>query len=165
MKPFSETKVGAFLKDKAPDILGVVGDVLPDKGGLGVIKNMIKKHAGMSEEEKDQAIALVVEHEVELTRLENEDRANARKRESDIVTSENAPILNKIVQPILALVIVGSTIIIWALILFRNYEPKVNEAMIIGALTTMSANVLQYYFGSSSGSKQKSDQLDQMRNK
>lgn len=91
---------------------------------------------------------------------EIEDAASAREREVQIATSDKSPLINKVVQPILAIIIVVATLTIWALILFRNYEPKINEAMIVGALTTLAANVLQYYFGSSSSSKQKQDMLE-----
>ena len=43
-KKFSETKVGKFLKNKAPNILNVVGDVLPNNGVLGVVKNLISSY-------------------------------------------------------------------------------------------------------------------------
>ena len=36
-KKFKETKIGAFLKDKAPKILDTIGDVLPDNGAFGVV--------------------------------------------------------------------------------------------------------------------------------
>ena len=42
-KKFSETKVGKFLKTAAPGIIGTVGDVLPDAGVLGLVKNLIQK--------------------------------------------------------------------------------------------------------------------------
>jgi len=43
MKKIKETKLGNWLKDKAPHILDVVGDLLPDSGGLGVVKNLIDR--------------------------------------------------------------------------------------------------------------------------
>lgn len=42
-KKFSQTKVGQFLTNKVPSILGVVGDVLPDAGVLGMVKGLIEK--------------------------------------------------------------------------------------------------------------------------
>ena len=42
-KKFKDTKVGQFLTDKLPGILGIVGDVLPDAGVLGVVKGLIDK--------------------------------------------------------------------------------------------------------------------------
>jgi len=37
------TKLGAWLKTKAPKVLDVVGDLLPDQGALGVVKNLLDK--------------------------------------------------------------------------------------------------------------------------
>ena len=41
VKKIKDTKIGAFLKNKAPDILQAVSGILPDKGGLGIVKNLI----------------------------------------------------------------------------------------------------------------------------
>jgi len=38
-----DTKLGGWLKSKAPKVLDVVGDLLPDSGGLGVVKNLIDR--------------------------------------------------------------------------------------------------------------------------
>ena len=35
------TNLGRWLKTKAPKVLETVGDLLPDKGGLGVVKNLL----------------------------------------------------------------------------------------------------------------------------
>ena len=43
MKKIKETKLGSWLASKAPQVLDVVGDLLPDSGGLGVVKNLIDK--------------------------------------------------------------------------------------------------------------------------
>ena len=37
-KKFKDTKIGAFLKNKAPKILNAVGDILPDNGTYGIVK-------------------------------------------------------------------------------------------------------------------------------
>ena len=37
-----DTKFGHWLKDKAPDVLNVVGDMLPDRGVLGVAKTLLE---------------------------------------------------------------------------------------------------------------------------
>ena len=38
-KKLRDTKVGQWLKDRAPSVLDVVGDALPDRGVLGVDKD------------------------------------------------------------------------------------------------------------------------------
>ena len=42
-KKIKDTKLGSWLAEKAPNVLGVVGDLLPDNGALGVVKNLIDK--------------------------------------------------------------------------------------------------------------------------
>ena len=40
-KKIKDTALGKWLKSKAPKILESVGDLLPDKGGLGIVKNLL----------------------------------------------------------------------------------------------------------------------------
>tara|TARA_B100001057_G_scaffold53533_1_gene47538 strand:- start:5067 stop:5504 length:438 start_codon:yes stop_codon:yes gene_type:complete len=42
-KKIKDTGLGKWLKSKAPNVLNVVGDLLPDSGGLGIVKNLIEK--------------------------------------------------------------------------------------------------------------------------
>ena len=44
-KKIKDTKLGSWLAEKAPQVLGVVGDLLPDSGGLGIVKNLIDEGA------------------------------------------------------------------------------------------------------------------------
>ena len=55
-KKIKDTKLGAWLADKAPDILGVVGGLLPDKGALGIVKNLIDKDPEVDSEEAQRVI-------------------------------------------------------------------------------------------------------------
>lgn len=156
-------------------IIGAIKGVLSGKG-TDLIKSVggIVDNLTLSKEEKEklriELIKSTNEHiekmEVEATKrleIDLKEMESARNREIQLATSEHTPMLSKIITPLLALIIVLCTIIIWSLILFRNYEPKVNEAMIIGSLTTMSASVLAYYFGSSTGSKSKQGIIEKMR--
>ena len=52
MKKLKDSKLGKLLKDKAPRILNVVGDLLPDKGVMGVVKNLIDAEPALTSEEK-----------------------------------------------------------------------------------------------------------------
>ena len=58
-KKFSQTKVGLFLAGAAPGILGTVGDILPDSGVLGVVKNLISKEESLPAEDKEKAMKLL----------------------------------------------------------------------------------------------------------
>jgi len=46
-KKIKDTALGAWLKEKAPGILGTVGDLLPDQGALGIVKNLLDKEPGV----------------------------------------------------------------------------------------------------------------------
>ena len=133
---------------KGGEIVKTVGDV---------VDNLIT-----SKEEKEQlkielqkviyAHEEVIEKEI-TTRYEIEvkDRDGARKRETDIATSEKAPLINKIISPLLALLILGSCFVMWYIILFKDIpkEKEIIVAGIVGSLTTLSMAVVSYYFGSS----------------
>lgn len=58
-KPFKDTKIGEFLKEKAPAILDKIGDVLPDKGVLGIVKGLIDSDDSLSPEDKEHALKLL----------------------------------------------------------------------------------------------------------
>jgi len=38
-----DTSLGKWLKEKAPGVLDTVGDLLPDQGALGIVKNLLDK--------------------------------------------------------------------------------------------------------------------------
>ena len=81
MNKIKDTKIGKFLAEKAPNVLKVVGNVLPDNGALGIIKNLIDGDPDLSPEEKAQMHAQLVE----LYKLEVEDRDSARQREVEMM--------------------------------------------------------------------------------
>ena len=65
MKKIRDTKLGAWLKEKAPQVLEVVGDALPDAGMLGILKNLIDKEDGLSPAEKKELMALAQQERIE----------------------------------------------------------------------------------------------------
>jgi hypothetical protein len=79
-KKFKDTKLGKWLKEKAPDVLDTVGDFLPEEGVLGIVKNIIDKTPNLSPEDKAAAQAMVRE----MYELEVADRDSARKREVEV---------------------------------------------------------------------------------
>lgn len=56
-----DTKLGGWLRDKAPDILDTVGDLLPDSGGLGVVKNLLDRNPNVDPEEAKAKIEAEVQ--------------------------------------------------------------------------------------------------------
>lgn len=121
-----------------------------------------------TEAQKAEASQIIAEmaHSENLFKAEVEDRSSARDRESAIATAEAAPLLNKVVTPVLAIGVVGLTFLLFAVVLFDTtvIDPARKDLAIyiLGALTTAIAQVLSYYFGSSSGSVQKTDFMEKI---
>lgn len=68
MEKIKDTKLGDWLKSKAPGILSLVGDLLPDKGGLGIVKNLLDKEKGVDPEEAKAAVQAEVEFQNNVSR-------------------------------------------------------------------------------------------------
>lgn len=86
-KPFKETRIGVFLKEKAPVILDKVGEFLPEKGGLGILKNMITKDEKLSPEDKEFALK---ELELDIKEMEQITERWKADMTSDSWLSKNA---------------------------------------------------------------------------
>ena len=61
------TKLGAWLKSKAPNVLNVVGDLLPDSGGLGVVKNLITNDPEVDTDEGMAAVEAEIQFQNNVT--------------------------------------------------------------------------------------------------
>ena len=101
------------------------------------------------------------------------DTANARDNESRAQESDNASWMAKNIHPILAIGILCLTFFMYWYIVFSDASITVlaNNTMkdvviyILGALTTVATQVVSYYFGSSSGSADKSKTLNTLARK
>ena len=62
-----DTKLGAWLKSKAPNVLNVVGDLLPDSGGLGVVKNLITNDPEVDTDEGMAAVEAEIQFQNNVT--------------------------------------------------------------------------------------------------
>ena len=82
-KKFKDTKVGKFLSSKGSDIADLVGDVLPDNGVLGLVKNVLDKDDSMPQQDKDIALELLKQDEIEMQevtkRLESDNEHNVTR--------------------------------------------------------------------------------------
>ncbi len=110
-----------------------------------------------------QAKLMQMAQQGQLAELEamGKEMESARNREIQIATSESAPMLNKIVTPVLALGTVGLTFILFGVIIFTDVDADSKDILIyvLGALTSAVTMVLGYYFGSSAGSKEKDNKI------
>lgn len=66
-KKIKDTNLGKWLKEKAPSVLDTVGDLLPDQGALGVVKNLLDKEPGISPEEAKAAVEAEVQFQNNVT--------------------------------------------------------------------------------------------------
>lgn len=141
-KKFKDTKVGNFLKKVAPNIIDKVGDVLPDKGVLGVVKNLIDKDESISAEDKE----IAHNHLKELYALEVSDRDSARTRES-IVRKYGVDWLFSLTG------IIGLTSFAYLIYVIVNVEvPENNKELfihLIGIVEGVALSIFSYYFGQS----------------
>ncbi len=65
-KKLKDTAVGKFLAGAGSNIIGSLGDVLPDKGVMGLVKNLIKKDPELPAEDKEKALALLNQDTIEM---------------------------------------------------------------------------------------------------
>ena len=145
-KKFSETKVGKFLSKAAPGILGVAGDILPDAGVLGMVKNLIQKEdpAVLPAEDKEKALKLLEQDMVEMQEI-------SKRWDSDMKSDSW---LSKNTRPMSLIFLTVSMVI---LILLDSFEIEFNVAEgWVSLLQTLLVTVYVAYFGSRGAEKFKS---------
>ena len=142
MKKLKDSKLGKLLKDNAPRILNVVGDLLPDKGVMGVVKNLIDVEPALTSEEKK----MLHQQAVEFYKLEVEDRDSARKREVEIMkTGAKDWMMN-----LTGIVGLFSFLFLVYAIVFITVPEHNKELMIhtTGIVEGIVLSIVGYYFGS-----------------
>lgn len=70
-KSFNETKIGIFLKKVAPKLLNNVGNILPDQGAFGLLKNLISQAPSVeiTQEDKETALKLLEQDIIEMQEI------------------------------------------------------------------------------------------------
>jgi len=142
-KKFKDTNLGKFLANTAPNILDIAGDLLPDAGVLGMVKNLIERDESISPEAKQAALAKAKE----MYELEIKDRDSARSREVEVKktgSKDTMMMLTGIVG------LVSFLFIIYAVV----YEEGVlhNELFVhlMGMVEgVVISNIFAYYYGTS----------------
>ena len=67
MEKIKDTKLGKWLKSKAPNVLNTVGDLLPDQGALGLVKNLIDKDPDVDTAEGTAMVDAEIEFQKNVT--------------------------------------------------------------------------------------------------
>ena len=170
--------IQAILTPLLGNGLNLVANAVMAKGKDYVEKKLgVELKPDMSSEDLAKIQIAQMEHEEELLRLRIEedkldlaelemrlkDTNDARVRETQIVTSDKAPLLNKLITPILALGLLGITFTLFGIVLFQAspIDPSRKDILIyiLGVLSAVATQVVSYYFGSSQSSKDKTDAL------
>jgi hypothetical protein len=157
-----------ILKSVAPTLATAVAGPL---GGAAVTALAAKLGVSDSVDAVAKAIAgdpaaaqKIAELELEYAKLNAQDRDSARKAYAAIATSENSTKLDKLVVPILALGVVGLAFTLIGVLMFVDTPSDQQQLVIfaLGFITSAAGQVLSFYFGSSQGSKDKTEDMKGM---
>ena len=142
MKKFKDTKVGKLLSKVAPSVLNVAGDLLPDAGVLGVVKNLIDKDDTIPPQDKE-----ALHNELkELYQLEVKDRDSARKRQVNFAKTGKIDYMHDFTGVI---GLVSFCFMIYAVVYLEipenNKEIFIN---ILGICQGITLSIFGFYYGS-----------------
>ena len=139
-KKFKETKIGAFLKNKAPKILDGIGDILPDNGAFGIVKNLISSDNSISPEDKEMALKLLEQDIAEMNNISSRWQSDMK---SDSWLSKNT-------RP-MALIFLTLAMTIF-IVLDSTILLQIKESW-VSLLETLLITVYVAYFGSRGAEK------------
>ena len=145
-KKFKDTKVGKFLSKTAPAILGTVGDIIPDAGVLGLVKNLIEKEdpVVLPPEDKEKALKLLEIDMVEMQEI-------SKRWESDMKSDSW---LSKNTRPLTLIFLTVSMVL---LVLLDSFEIQFEvDSGWVDLLKSLLITVYVAYFGSRGAEKFKS---------
>lgn len=161
-------KLKSILATVAPTVATALGGPL-----AGAAVKAIAETLGLPEDvnlitttlEANPEMALKLA-EIDIKKLEiyAQEMNSARERELKIASAEHAPLINKIVTPILALGTIACSFILFAILIFADVDPSSKDILIyvLGVLSAAVSQILSYYFGSSEGSKQKDQKIKEL---
>ena len=136
-----DTKVGKWLKEKAPKVLNIVGDLLPDQGYLGVVKNLISSDPDVSPEQEAEFEQMAFE-------LEAADRASARNREVELAKATGKNDWMMILTGVVGLFSFMFTI--YAVVYIENVRENDLFIHLMGMIEgVVIGNIFAYYYGAS----------------
>jgi len=67
-KKIKDTELGAWMLQKAPNVLDVVGHMLPDRGMLGIVKNLLHNEPKVDNTEADAKVDAEVAYQEQVTK-------------------------------------------------------------------------------------------------
>ena len=140
-KKFKDTKVGQFLLGKS-GIVNSISEVLPDRGLLGMVKNLIKGDKELTPVDKETALKLLEQDMIEMQEVTKRWAADMA---SDSWLSKNTRPLSLIFLTVMTMAL------IW--VDSHNYVDFTVSEEWIGLLKTLTITVYVAYFGSRGAEK------------
>ena len=134
-KKFKDTKVGGFLSQSSSVIVDALGDSIPDKGLLGLVKNLVTDDKDMSEQQKAMAMHLIKMDEQEADAITKRWEADAK--------SDNK--ITKIARPVIVLYL---TFIMSVYIVLDSVNVFSVDDQWVKLIETLLVTVYVAYFGS-----------------
>lgn len=152
--PSIATALGGPLAGAA---VGMIADKLgiPDKTVEGVTAALMGNPANLEK---------LKEIELEMYKIDAQDRDSARRREIEVSKSD-VHFITKNITSILAIGVLTGSLIIATLVFFVDFPDSQENILIfvLGSLFSIATQVISYYFGSSQGSKDKSEAIKSLK--
>ena len=127
-----DTRLGDWLKEKAPGILDTVGDLLPNQGGLGIVKNLLDRDPDVSPEEAKAIVDAEIAYQSNVTERWKADMASDVK-------------LAKVIRPSMLIALVVVFIVVMFLDSFDNQPFNVKDSY-VSLLEVLMFTVFGAYF-------------------
>jgi len=159
--------------------MGIIQDLF--SGGasnlVSAVGNALDKVTTTKEEKMQLDLEMKkadMQYQIDLKKLSGEEQKmmygemdSARRREVDVSASQYSTKLSKNVGPFLALGTTTLSFVLFAGIIFNKIDQESKEVIfyMLGVLSAIITQIFSYYFGSSQGSAQKSQSIQQMFNK
>jgi len=131
-KKIRDTKLGNWLKNKAPGVLEVAGDLLPDSGGLGLVKRLLDNDAGVDPAEAQAMVDAEIEFQKNVTERWKADMGSDVK-------------LAKLIRPAMLIVLISIFVVTMFLDSFENQPFNVKENY-VSLLEILMLTVFGAYF-------------------
>ena len=148
-KKIKDTKLGKWLAEKLPKALDIVGDILPDTGALGIIKNIIDKDPNISPEQQAEFNSLIKE----MYELEVKDRDSARQREVEVKKTGSQDFM-MVLTGIIGLA--AFVFLIYAVVYVEGVTDNDLFVHLMGMIEgVVISNIFAYYYGTSSQDRNK----------
>lgn len=158
-----------IVKNYAPSVATALGGPL-----AGAAVGMLADKLGISDKTVEGVTAALVgnpanleklkEIELEMYKIDAQDRNSARNREIEMAKSD-VHFITKNITSILAIGVLTGSLIIATLVFFVDFPDSQENILIfvLGSLFSIATQVISYYFGSSQGSKDKSDAIRNLK--